>query len=324
MDDYCFKKYKPNAIKIKEKVKKYGVAIVPEVLDKDEIENVKNGVWDYLEHITQNYDNPIDRNNDKTWKEGFKSLFGLHSMLIQHWGIGHAQFNWDLRQNPKVVDIFSKIWDVNKHNLVTSFDGASVHFPHEITKVGSYRGNDWFHCDQSFQRNNAECIQSWITAYDVNEGDATLAFLEKSNQYHGDAAKDLNITEKGDWYKLNQEEIDYYINKGCKKKYIKCPAGSMVFWDSRTIHCGREPRKERKEPNFRFVSYICMMPKENIQKKIIDKRIKAFEELRTTTHWANNIKLFPKNPRTYGRELPNVVQVEKPILTKLGLSLVGY
>ena len=103
-----------------------------------------------------------------------KSLFGLHSMLIQHWGIGHSQFNWDLRQNPKVVDIFSKIWDVNKYNLVTSFDGASIHFPHEITNVGFYRGNDWFHCDQSFQRNNAECIQSWLTAYDVNEGDATL------------------------------------------------------------------------------------------------------------------------------------------------------
>ena len=67
-----------------------------------------------------------------------------------------------------------------------------------------------------------------------------------------------------------------------------------------------------------------MMPKENIPKKIIEKRIKAFEELRTTTHWANNIKLFPKNQRTYGRELPNVVQVEKPTLTKLGLSLVGY
>ena len=324
MDSYCYKKYKCDINDVKKKLKKYGVAIVPNILNETEIDKFKSGVWDYLEHITQNYNNPIDRNNDKTWKDGIRSLFPNHSMLIQHWGIGHSQFNWDLRQNPKVVDIFAKIWDVDKDNLVTSFDGASIHIPHEITNIGYYRGNEWFHSDQSFTRNDFECIQSWITAYDVNDGDATLSFLEKSNNYHAMAAKDLNITEKKDWYKLKKEEVEYYINKGCTKKYIKCPAGSMVFWDSRTIHCGREPIKERKESNFRFVSYICMMPKENVSQKIIGKRIKAYEELRTTSHWANNIKLFGKKPRTYGKELPNIVEIEKPKLTQLGLSLVGY
>lgn len=324
MDSYHYTKYKCDTDNIRNKLDKYGVAIVPTILNDTELKNFKDGVWDYLEHITQKYDMPIDRNNPNTWKKGIQSLFPLHSMLIQHWGIGHAQFNWDLRQNPKVVKVFEKIWDVNKNNLVTSFDGASIHFPHEITNIGSYKGNDWFHCDQSFTRNDFECIQSWITAYDVNEGDATLAFLEKSNNYHASAAKDLNITEKTDWYKLNQEEIDYYINKGCSKKYIKCPAGSMVFWDSRTVHCGREARKERKKQNFRFVSYICMMPKGYIPQKMIEKRIKAFEDLRTTSHWANKIKLFPKNPRTYGKELPDITQIKKPKLTELGKSLVGY
>jgi len=103
-------------------------------------------------------------------------------MLIQHWGIGHAQFNWDIRQNPKVVNIFAKLWDVNNKDLVTSFDGASIHFPSEETKSGWYKGKDWFHTDQSYTRNDLECYQSWVTAYDVNEGDDTLAFLEKSHK----------------------------------------------------------------------------------------------------------------------------------------------
>ena len=41
MDDYCFTKYKCDVNNIKDKLKKYGVAIVPKVLDKDEIENFK-------------------------------------------------------------------------------------------------------------------------------------------------------------------------------------------------------------------------------------------------------------------------------------------
>ena len=39
-------------------------------------------------------------------------------MLLQQWQVGHSQFIWDLRQNEKVCDVFSKIWDVNNVGLV--------------------------------------------------------------------------------------------------------------------------------------------------------------------------------------------------------------
>lgn len=324
MENYHFNKYKCDINNLNEKLNKYGVAIIPNILNESEIIEFKNGVWEYLNHITKNFDIPIDKNNEKSYRS-FRNLFALHSMLIQHWGIGHAQFNWDLRQNKKIVDVFAKIWNVKSDELLTSFDGASIHFPPEITNLGWYRGNDWFHCDQTFTFNNLKSVQSWVTAFDVNPGDATLAFLEKSNNYHKDFQEHFNITDKKDWYKLNENEIDFYIkNKNCEIKYIKCPAGSMVLWDSRTIHCGRECMKSRKTPNFRFVSYICMMPRKDTSKKIIKKRIEAFENLRTTTHLANNIKLFPKNPRTYGKELPEINEIEKPVLSDLGLKLVGY
>ena len=42
-------------------------------------------MWNYLEHITSNFNNTtrgaIDRNNKKTWKS-FYDLFPMHSMLI--------------------------------------------------------------------------------------------------------------------------------------------------------------------------------------------------------------------------------------------------
>ena len=55
-------------------------------------------------------------------------------------------------------------------------------FPEE-TNRGWHRST-WYHTDQSYLRPDFECVQDWVTAYDVDEGDATLAFMEKSNIYH--------------------------------------------------------------------------------------------------------------------------------------------
>ena len=48
-------------------------------------------------------------------------------------------------------------------------------------------------------------------------------------------SKTHDIVNKSDWYKHTEEEQAFYENKGCLEKRIKCSAGSMVFWDSRTI-----------------------------------------------------------------------------------------
>ena len=51
---------------------------------------------------------------------------------------------------------------------------------------------------------------------------------------------------------------------------------------------------------------------------------KAFEELRMTSHWPHKVKLFPKNPRTYGRPLPTITPIQTPVISALGRRLAGY
>lgn len=319
---YEGEKYHTTPEGIKETIEKYGVAIVPSVIDGGEISLMRDGMWDYLEHVTQNFEKPISRNDSKTWIEYLK-LYPKHSMLLQQYGVGHSQFVWDVRQNEKVIDIFSKIWERPKEDLLVSFDGASFHFPPEETNRGWYR-NTWYHTDQSYLRPNFECIQSWVTAYDVDPGDATLAFMESSNIYHEEFAQKFEIKDKSDWYKHTREEQKFYEDKGCQEKRITCKAGSMVFWDSRTIHCGTEAIKKRGEKKLRNVVYICMTPRERATEANLKKKRKAFEELRMTTHTPHKPKLFPVNPRTYGGPLPNVTQIPKPNLTSLGKRLAGY
>jgi len=321
--NYEFKKYVCTKETLKETIDLYGVAVIPSVLNEDECLKMVSEVWDFFKHISNSWETPINRNNKESWS-GFYKLFPLHSMLIQHWNIGHSQASWNVRQNIKIVEIFAHFWECSVEELLVSFDGLSFNLPPEVTKRGWNRGNTWYHTDQSFTTNDFKCIQSFVTGLDINENDATLSFLEGSNKYHTDFKNEFNVTDKADWYKLTKEQEQFYYNRGCHIKNIKCPKGSLVFWDSRTIHCGIEANKARSMPNIRAVIYLCYMPRSQCNEANLRKKQKAFNELRTTSHYPCKIKLFSKDPRTYGNPLPDITQIEAPNLTELGRKLAGF
>ncbi len=322
---YIYERYVTTKENLRNILNEYGVAIIPNILNQEECQQMQDEMWNYLEYVSQDFEVPIHRNNPQSMRS-LKQLYPKHSMLIQEWSIGHSQFNWNLRQNPKIYEVFSHFWNVQPKDLLVSFDGASFHMPPETTNLGWYKGNNWLHCDQSFLRNNFECMQSWINGFDTNEGDATLTILEGSHKYHKDFKERFNIDSKEDWYKLeNTDQYDFYVNeKGCKQYHIKCPAGSLVLWDSRTIHSGTEPVKGRAVPNFRCVSYLCYVPRNLATPKDLKKKIKAFEELRTTSHWPAAPKLFAKVPRTYGVALPPIKQITAPKINDIARRFIGY
>lgn len=330
MDLYEGEKYYCTIENVNETIAKYGVAIIPNIISDSECEQAVNGMWNYLEHITKESNHEIKRDRRETWRN-YTKLYFKHSMLMQHWNIGQAQYIWDLRQNESIVEAFAKIYNVEKEDLLVSFDGASTHFPSEITKIGWSKKTE-YHCDQSFMRNDFECIQGWVNAFDTDQGDATLSFLEKSHLFHKDFKTDMNVSgDRGDgredWYILgtsNSRKVQYYLNKGCTEQKIKCPKGSLVLWDSRTVHCGTAALKERQKQNFRCVVYLCYLPRSLCNKANLKKKQKAFIELRTTTHNPCKIKLFPKEPRTYGGQMPQINPINPPKLTELGLKLAGF
>ena len=162
---YEGEKYHTTPEGIKETIEKYGVAVVPSVLDEEGLKGMRDGMWDYLEQVTQNFDKPISRDDSKSWVEYLK-LYPKHSMLLQQYGVGQAQFVWDLRQNEKVVDIFSKIWEKPKEDLLVSFDGVfSFHQRNKPRLIVILGITQIELCSPTAER------QSWVTAYDVDEGD---------------------------------------------------------------------------------------------------------------------------------------------------------
>lgn len=315
-------KYTCTPQNVKATLNEFGVAIVENVLDAAQCDDLLNGMWATLTQISRAWPTPIVKENPVTWK-GIYELAPLHSMLLQHWQIGHAQAIWNVRQNAKCIEVFQQLWCSS--NLLVSFDGCAFAMPPEITNRGWNRDNTWYHTDQSYTTPEFLCVQSWVTALDVHEGDATLSFFEKSHLYHADFAESFGVTDKRDWYKLGKEQEAFYVDeKKCAITKITCPKGSMVLWDSRTVHCGVEALKTRAAPNLRCVAYLCYMPRSLSTPRGILKKRKAFEELRMTTHNPCAPKLFAKHPRTYGKALPAITAIDSPVLTDVGLALAGF
>jgi ectoine hydroxylase-related dioxygenase (phytanoyl-CoA dioxygenase family) len=319
-----YAKYTTTLENVRETLETYGVAILPHVLDDQECENMFQGCCNAFEYLTQKWDIPITMKDPTSWVQ-YRDLYPIHSMILQHFGIGHAQYIWDIRQNPKCIAPFAQLWNCVPDELLVSFDAISMHFPPETTGYGWF-GHKWYHTDQSYLHNDFECVQGWVTALDVNEGDGTLAIIEGSHLYHKEFAETIGIRDIKDYYKLNEEELAFYLEKcGCQEKYIVCPKGSVVLWDSRLIHCGIEPRRGRRTPNFRCIAYLCYMPRKGATAKQLEKKIQAFENMRMTTHWPTKSKLFGKWPQTYGAVIKETTPLPRPIVkTALGLRLIGY
>ena len=71
---------------------------------------------------------------------------------------------------------------------------------------------------ESFIMDQIPAMWHQQSTLDVEEGDATLAFYEKSNRYHKEFSEKFKITDKSDWYKLNKKEEDFFNFLVCTTK----------------------------------------------------------------------------------------------------------
>ena len=62
-------KYFTTLENVKQTLDMYGVAIIPSILDDAECEHIVSSIWDFFEYITQKWETPINRANEKTWNE---------------------------------------------------------------------------------------------------------------------------------------------------------------------------------------------------------------------------------------------------------------
>jgi hypothetical protein len=218
----------------------------------------------------------------------------------------------------KIVKIFSRLYNVKPEDLLVSFDGMSCYLPiweNSVDEITPY-----FHIDQSFLKKGFHCVQSWINGYDTNPGDSTLAFLEQSHKYFEELGENFDILSTSDYHNLSDVETDFLKHKGCIESRVICPKGSLVLWDSRLAHCGLQPTIEN--PSIRCAVYLCYQPREFSDEKQLKLKRRAFNSLRSTSHWPCKVWLFPQLPIMNNGEV--IKNIEPPILNDLGKKLAGF
>ncbi len=296
-------------------LKSDGYAVVEGVLDKETCERIKDGMWDHAEYISMGR---ISRSDPTTWKTELQNtFFPNHGMLMQHQYWGHSQVVWDIRQDQRVVKAYEEIYAETKFTV--SYDGVSFGLAPEVTGIG-WHHKPWLHLDQGWGKTNyiRETYQSWVTAFDIDEGDATLQVLKGSHKLHEAFAKEFGLTtHRKNWYKLTEEEVDWYIEQGCTLVNITCKAGAQVLWDSKTVHAGRAPLKRRANAGrHRFVIYLCYTPYHWLTTASKKKKLKALRELRMTSHLPHYPTLFAKQPWTRGKQLLPLASPKKPVFNR--------
>ena len=276
--------------KIKKLLDENGFCVITNVLSKNEIDNALIMF--------------------KKWQKTIPNHNKLHNLIDPHGiykfhEVGHQEHAWYLRTNPKIINIFKKIWNTDK--LVVSFDG-SCYIPKELNK----KDKIWTHTDQASNTDGLKCYQGFVSLTDNKE--RILVVYEGSHKLHNQYFKDRNICDNNNWNKI---DIDYLDSIKDKKIILNVPAGSLVLWDSRTFHQNQYGKPNSEE---RIVQYICYLPKNhpNNTNSQIKKRKKYFEERRTTSHWPYPLRVNGKQPQTYGDDskLINYELLEKPNLDK--------
>ena len=311
---FSYETMSPGATSVWEHLREHGWAVVGNVLTPKKVDTYVGRMWSWFEQLGTG----IDRNDPATWR-GDAWPRNIHGIL-QHYRCGHAQFVWDIRTEPKVVGSFSKLWSVEPDQLLTSFDGFCFMKGPAVSK-------GWPHWDQGSSKQGLQAVQGLVTLTSVeSDADGGLVVWDKSHTLHADYWREYGIKSGGDWYKVPEDhmksmEREYDI----KRVVVKAPAGSLILWDSRTIHHNQPPAKGN--PKQRACVYVCMTPRAKATPKNIEKRQSAFTNLRMTTHWPHTVRLFPENPRHYGKleALSKFkLRVSPPVLSKLGLRLAGF
>ena len=291
---------------------KYGCVIITDVVSVNECDQLISGVYDFVEKITSNFEKPFNRHDQSTWGS-LSKLALLHNMMYQNYQAGHCDASWEARKNKNIQRIWSNLIDTPVDRLISSFCAFAFQIAPEkmnnptinCNASTTYASKGFLkkkkiHCDQKFTDDRL-LFQSLFTAIDVDPGDATFRCLLGGHSMRADALNKFPILskQKTNFNFLDKSQIDWYEANGAAQKFITCPKGSIIIWDSKLPHSAAEPHAFRSIPRDRLVFHLCYDDCNNLSDKELEKRIKFCVEKKTTPHINIPISSFPPVSRYF-------------------------
>lgn len=325
-------------------LQQHGYVVIPNVLSPAECTATIDAMWQWLSAIS---DGTIQRNRPSTWAEPTAALpngkwpFSFREKgIIQWYRAGHQQFVWDIRQHPAVAAIFAQLWQCRPDELLVSYDAINIQRPIEwmastgVTAHTDRYNEHWHHIDQSGGVRGRVCVQSFINLNDSDTDDGCLIVRPNSHTLHDTMCDTHHVsTDPLQWIRLRDNQRQWYSERGCEPLRVVAPRGSLVMWDSRTVHTAGTAQPGRlNSGQFRYVVYLCYLPRQLASEAELAHKRRLFMKARMTSHWPiGHIKVFEEEPPLPKQLLPlyePTLQRAKavfqpPKLTALGRRLAG-
>lgn len=320
-------KYAPYLKQLKDQ----GFCVIPDAVDAIATKAMLDGMWEWATLWG------IHRADPSSWtvKTAGEWIPGHKHGIIQQHAASHTRPAWQARSEPGVLDVFSKIWDCKVADLETSYD--AINFGYAAPR----QPKSWYHTDQGSHRSGLWQVQGFVALTQQGPDPKHGALVVRSGSHKQHAAffeATGESSNKKDWYMHTPEQLtEHFPEAKFPEVQVVAAPGSLVLWDSRTLHYGRQPYldaaakaltvssvvHETKEPvgrvnqdlqeiqepqeprdsrEPRAVIYVCMKPRTSMTAKSKQKKREWLAKLRTTSHSPDEGKMFQASVRTFSKE----------------------
>jgi ectoine hydroxylase-related dioxygenase (phytanoyl-CoA dioxygenase family) len=292
-----------------------GYAVIKGAIPQDRAKAYQQDVFSWL----KTFGTELDIENPNTWtKQNLPIQSKINS--FPNYAVMHERFFWEARQEPGVLDAFSKLWGTDE--LLVSFDSLNVTFPNR--KDVKPRAA-WQHVDQGPFRKGLHCVQGIINLSHAGPEDGGLVVYPESHKLFEqffETQTDKSTWSEKDLYLFNEAELEWYDIQPHK---VCAEPGDLILWDSRLIHYGAEPTE--KSDVIRTVLYACYTPASFATKEALVTKAEIFKNWAGTTHWPHS-HIVPREKRAFledgtpdprNRDEP----LNKPEMTDQLLKLAG-
>ncbi|CAK9061014.1 unnamed protein product [Durusdinium trenchii] len=271
--------------RIRSTFREHGVCIVTDVISPEDCMALED-LWhdDLLQLLDESKLDPqvakqaaAVKETVKAWPKHWDSHLGNKGMASKH-ALPHGSFAWGARLHPNVRRVFAELYEMGEEDLAVGLDNV---FWCSAEEAGTNTNPEWLHVDQNHCTGITwTCAQGVLYVWPSGPNDSSTVVWPKSHtEVYDHMMGDPEAIHRGrsmggqsvKLKELQDAKIREELMRDAfeKSRRVPCPAGSLLLWDSRTVHQGWrggprlampicwEPKTRRDEAALRRKLWMC-------------------------------------------------------------------